>query len=106
MSNFADVKNIQFMIHILLRPTLSITMTETVFKAQGSLWWETEMMEVESGSHQSQTILLSAHCASTKAPTVTTQLYLWHYNRYFTFAYNNRTHPTPNCREDIWRQKL
>jgi len=32
-------------------------------------------------SHQSQTILVSAHTTSTKAPTV----YPWHYNRYFTF---------------------
>ena len=37
MSNFADGKNIQFTIHILLRPTLSITVTQTVVKAQGSL---------------------------------------------------------------------
>ena len=32
-------------------------MTETVLKAQVSQWWETETMEVESGSHQSQAIL-------------------------------------------------
>jgi len=48
-SNFADGKNIQFTICILLRPTLSITVTETIVKAQGSLPWETETMEVESG---------------------------------------------------------
>ena len=57
-SNFADGKTIQFMIHILSRPTLSITVRETLVKAQVSLWWETEMMEVESGSHHGQTILL------------------------------------------------
>jgi len=34
------------------------SMTETVLKAQVSRWWETETMEVESGSHQSQAILL------------------------------------------------
>jgi len=32
MSNFADGKNIQFTNHILLRPTLSITVTETIVK--------------------------------------------------------------------------
>ena len=53
-SNFADGKNIHFTIRILSRPTLSITVTET--------------MEVESGSHRSQTILLSARSTSTKAP--------------------------------------
>ena len=76
MSNFADGKNIQFTIRILLRPTLWITVTETVVKAQGSLWWETEMMEVESGSHRCQTILLSARSSSTKPPTIATQLSL------------------------------
>ena len=47
-------------------------MTETVLKAQISLRWETETMEVESGSHWGQTILLSACSTSTKAPTVAT----------------------------------
>ena len=76
-SNFADGKNIQFTIHILSRPTLSITVTETVLKAKVSQWWETVTMEVESESHRSQTILLSGRCTSTKAPTVaTTQLSL------------------------------
>jgi len=81
--NFPDGKNIQFMNCILSRPTLSIAVTETIVKAQGSLWWDTEMMEVESESHQGQTILLSVHTTSTKVPTVTI-IYLWHYNRYFT----------------------
>ena len=31
---------------------------------------ETEMMEIESGSHKGQTILLSAHSTLTKVPTV------------------------------------
>ena len=75
-SNFADGKNIQFMIHILLRPTLWITVTETVVKAQRSLRWEIEMMEVESGSHHGQTIFLSARSTSTKLPTIATQLSL------------------------------
>ena len=75
-SNFADGKNIQFMIHILLRPTLWITVTETVVKAQRSLRWEIETMEVESGSHRGQTILLSARSTSTKLPTIATQLSL------------------------------
>jgi len=75
-SNFADGKNIQFTFRILLRPTLSITVTETVLKAKISRWCDTETMEVESGSHRSQTILLSTRCTSTKAPTVTTQLSL------------------------------
>jgi len=75
-SNFADGKNIQFTIRILSRPTLSITVTETVVKAQISLRWEIEMMEVESGSHLDQTILLSARSTSTKLPTITTQLSL------------------------------
>jgi len=34
------------------------------------------MMEVERGSHQGQTILLSASSTLTKAPTVATQLSL------------------------------
>jgi len=34
------------------------------------------MMEVESGSHWGQTILIPAHSTSTKAPMVTTQLSL------------------------------
>ena len=76
MSNFADSKNIQFTVRILSRPTLLITVTETVVKAQGSLRWETETMVVESGSHRGQTILLSARSTSTKAPTIATQLSL------------------------------
>jgi len=64
------------MIRILARPALSIIVTETVLKAQVSRWWETEMMDIESGTHWSQTILLSACCTLTKAPTVTTQLSL------------------------------
>jgi len=64
------------MIHILSRPTLLITVTETVLNAQVIRWWETETIEVESGSHRSQTILLSARCTSTKVPTVATQLSL------------------------------
>jgi len=48
--------------------------TETVVKAQGSLWWETEAMEVQSGSHRGQTILPSARSTLTKVPTVATQL--------------------------------
>jgi len=47
-SNFADCKNIQFTIHILSRPILSITVTETLVEAQESLWWKTEMMKVKS----------------------------------------------------------
>ena len=57
-SSFADGKHILFAICILSRPTLSITVTETIVKAHGSRWWETEMMEVESGCHWGQTILL------------------------------------------------
>ena len=62
------------MIHILSKPTLWITVTETEVKAQRSLRWETETMEVESGSDQGQTILLSIRSTSTKPPTITTQL--------------------------------
>ena len=89
MSNFADGKNIQFKIRILSRPTLSITVTETAVKAQGSLQWETETisMEVESGSHWDQTSLLSARSTSAKAPTVTTQ-------------------PSLTLQQDVWRQKI
>jgi len=105
MSNFEDGKNIQFTIRILLRPTLSMTVTETVVKVQISLQWEIETMEVESGSHRDQTILLSAR--STRQKHLLSLLsYLWHYNRYFAFTRDNRTHPTPNRREDVWRQKL
>ena len=49
-------------------------MTETIVKTQGSLWWETETMEVEGGSHWGLAILLSARTISTKVPTVITQL--------------------------------
>ena len=62
------------MIHILSKPTLWITVTETIVKTQGSLWWETETMEVEGGSHWGLAILLSARTISTKVPTVITQL--------------------------------
>jgi len=48
----------------------------TVVIAQGRLWWETETMEVESGSHKGQTGLLSAHSTSTRAQAVTTKLSL------------------------------
>ena len=51
MSNSAVGKSIQFTICILSKPTLSITVIETVVKAQGSLWWETETMEVERSNH-------------------------------------------------------
>jgi len=54
----------QFTIRTLSRPTLSMTVTETVVKVQISLRWEIETMEVESGSHR-QTILLSARSTST-----------------------------------------
>jgi len=37
MSIFADGKNVQFTIHTLSRPTLWITVTETVVKAQRNL---------------------------------------------------------------------
>jgi len=50
--------------------------TKTIVKVQISLRWETERMEVESGSHQGRTILLSAHSTSTKPPTIATQLSL------------------------------
>ena len=64
------------MICILSRPTLSITVTETVVKSQGSLWWETEKIEVKSRCHRGQTVLLAAHSTSTKRPIFTTQLSL------------------------------
>ena len=75
-SNFADDKNIQFTIRILLRPTWWITVRETVVKAERSLRWEIEMMEVESASYRGQAILLSAHSTSTKLPTIATQLHV------------------------------
>jgi len=62
-------------------------------------------MEVESGSHQGQTILLSACSTSTKPPTIVLS-YLWHYNRYSAFTRVNRTHPTLNRREDVRCQKV
>ena len=82
LSNFADGKNTRFMNCILSRPTLSIAVTETAVKAQGSLWRETETMEFESRSHLGQTILLSACTSSAKVPTVATQLSLA-LNKYF-----------------------
>jgi len=69
-------KNVQFTVRTLSIPTLLITVTETVVKAQGSLRWEIETMEVESGSHRGQAILLSACSTSTKPPTIATQLSL------------------------------
>ena len=75
-SSFADGKNIQFTIRILPRPSLLITVTETVMKAHGSLQQVIETMEVESGSHQVQTIFLSAHSTLTKVPTVATSISL------------------------------
>jgi len=55
-------------------------------------------MEVESGSHRGQTILLSAGSTSTKPPTIATQLSLA--LQHFAFTGDNRTHPTPNRREN------
>jgi len=75
-SNFADGKRIQFTIRIFSRPTLWITVTDTVVKAQRSLRWEIETMEVKSGSQWGQTIPLSARSTSTNPPTITTQLSL------------------------------
>jgi len=34
-----------------------ITETETVVKAHGSRWWETETMEVKTGRHRGQTTI-------------------------------------------------
>ena len=72
--NFADSKNIEFTVCILSRPTLSITVTETVVKVYSGRHAET--MEVESGSHWGQTILLSERSTSTKPPIMATQLSL------------------------------
>ena len=102
MSNFADGKNIQFTIRILSRPTLWITVTETVVKAQRSLRWE---MEFESGSHRVKPSSFQ-HVALRQNRLLSLLSYLWHYNRYFAFTRDNITHPTPNRREDVWRQKL
>jgi len=49
MSNFAAGKNVEFTVHILLRPTLSIPVTETIVKSPGESMVETETLEVESG---------------------------------------------------------
>ena len=69
-------------------------MTETVLKAQVSQWWETETMEVESGSHQSQAILFLSTLYFDKSTYMSLLSYLWHYNRYFAFTHNSRAHPT------------
>jgi len=61
----ADGKNIQFKIHILSRPTLSIAVTETVVKAR----------EVYSG-RQKQLWKSPGSPHSTKAPTIFTELSL------------------------------
>lgn len=47
MPNFADGKVLQCTNHILSRPASSTPVAETV------VWWETEMIEVESGSQWS-----------------------------------------------------
>ena len=62
-------KNIQFTIRILLRPTLSMKVTKIAVKDQRSLRWETETMEVESGSHRGQTIAPFSTQYFDKAPT-------------------------------------
>jgi len=92
-------------VFLISRPTLSITVTETVVKAQRSLRWEIETMEVESkvtGVKPSsfKHVVLRQNCLLSLLS------YLWHYNRHFAFTRDNRTHPTPNRREDVWRQKL
>ena len=57
------------------------------------LWWETEMMEVESGSHQSRTISLSALTTTHR-----------HYsNWYFIFIHGNSSQPTLKYSEYVWR---
>ena len=91
------------MVHILLRPTLSITVTETVVKAQGSLWWETNrwksIMESPVSNHPPFSAFYfdkSAYCCYPAIGTTTGTL----------FSYDNRTHPIPNGREDVWCQKL
>ena len=89
---FADGKNIQLMNHILLRPTLLIAAT---VNTQRSVWWETETMEVESGSHWGQTSLFQ-HILLQQKHLLLLLSYLWHYNRYFTFTHGNSTHPTLN----------
>ena len=66
---------------------------------------EIETMEVESGSHRGQTILFQ-HVVLRQSRLLSLLSYLWHYNRYFAFTRDNRTHPTPNRGEDVWRQKL
>jgi len=99
-SNFADGKNIHFTICILWRPTLLIAVTETAVKAQGSQWWETQTMEVRSGSHRGQ-IISYQHVILWQKGLLSLLSYLWYYYRYFAFTHHSRTHHTPNCREDV-----
>lgn len=66
------------MIHILLRSTLLIAVTETVVKAR----------ELKR-SHWDQTILHSTRTTSTKV-SLSLLSYLWHYS---TLTHSNSIHP-------------
>jgi len=80
-SNFADSKNIQFMIRILSRPTLWITVTEIVLKAQRSLRWEieTKVSKVEVTGVKPSSF---QHVVLRQNRLLLLLSYLWHYNRY------------------------
>ena len=104
-SNFPDGKNIQFTIRILSRPTLWMTVTETVVKAKRSLQWEIEMMEVKLEVPVVKPSPFQ-HIVLRQIRLLSLLSYLWHYNRYFAFTDDNQTHLIPNRREDVWHQKL
>jgi len=81
--------------HILSRPTLLITATETVVNTQEvydgrqKRWkLKVEVTGVKPASLQ-QILLQQKHLLLLLS-------YLWHNNRYFAFTHGNSTHPTLN----------
>jgi len=73
--------NRRFTIRTLSRLTLSITVTETVLKAHGSLWLQTETMEIERGSHEDMIHPPFSTLYILRQKRLLSLLsYLWHYN--------------------------
>jgi len=74
-----------------------VAMHRKKMKAQGSLQWETEMMEVKPSSFQ--------HIVLRQKHLLLLLSYLWHYNRYFAFTHDNRTlHRTVEKMFDVKNQ--
>jgi len=90
-------------LHFVL--TLSIVVTETVVKAQESLWRGQEQLKLKvevTGLKPSpfQNILLQIKLLLSIVS------YIWHYNTHFTFTHGKTKHPTPNSRVRCLCQNL